>query len=330
LVPQARFAVGIHIGVGSVRVGIADLRARLQTYLAQAHPLEKSSEEVLAETATLVNNAISESSINPHHVVGIGVGASGLVNPQTGLNVFAPNLGWRDVPIREWFTARLGMPVCVDNNVRAMALGEALFGAGQDVRALAFVYARIGVGAGFVVDGELYRGGSAGAGEIGHTTILPDGGELCRCGNTGCLETLVSEPAIVRLADEIAWQDGQSTLSTEPPYGEEGIIERILDAARAGDAATRAMLDERGRYMGIALANLVNTFNPELILLGGVLAQGQDLLLPVIEATMRRRAFANLGRQVRLETTSFGRQAGAVGAAALALNAFFYQQPETA
>jgi glucokinase-like ROK family protein len=330
LVPEARYAVGIHIGVGSVRVGIADLRARLQTYATQAHPLEKPSEEVLAETAALVNDAIGKSGINPHHVVGIGVGASGLVNPQTGLNVFAPNLGWRDVPIRDWYTARLGVPVCVDNNVRAMALGEALFGAGQDVRALAFVYARIGVGAGFVVDGELYRGGSAGAGEIGHTTVLPDGGELCRCGNTGCLETLVSEPAIVRLADEIARQEEHSTLSTESPYGDEGIIERVFDAARSGDAATRAMLDERARYMGIALANLVNTFNPELILLGGVLAQGQDLLLPVIEATMRQRAFANLGQQVRLETTSFGRQAGTVGAAALALNAFFYQQPETA
>ncbi|MGD8967365.1 MAG: ROK family transcriptional regulator [Anaerolineae bacterium] len=329
LVPEARYAVGIHIGVGSVRVGIADLRARLQSHLTQAHPLEKPPEEVLTETAALVDNAISESGVNPQQVVGIGVGASGLVNPQTGLNVFAPNLGWRDVPIGDWFTARLGIPVCVDNNVRAMALGEALFGAGQDVRALAFVYARIGVGAGFVVDGELYRGGGAGAGEIGHTTILPDGGKLCRCGNTGCLETLVSEPAIVRLAVEMARHDGQSIPSAEPSYEEGGIIERIFDAARAGDKATRAMLNERARYMGIALANLVNTFNPELILLGGVLAQGQDLLLPMIEATMRQRAFANLGRQVRLETTSFGRQAGTVGAAALALNTFFYQQPET-
>jgi glucokinase-like ROK family protein len=329
LVPEARYAVGIHIGVGSIRVGIADLRARLLNCLSLAHPLETSSEEVLTETAALVEEAISGSGLDPQHVVGIGVGASGLVNPQTGVNVFAPNLGWRDVPIRDLFAGRLGMPVCVDNNVRAMALGEALFGAGQDVRALAFVYARIGVGAGFVVDGELYYGGSAGAGEIGHTTILPHGGEPCRCGNTGCLETLVSEPAIVRLAGELTGQDKGSVLSTEPPYEAEGIIERILAAARAGDIPTCAMLSERARYMGIALANLVNTFNPELILLGGVLAQGQDLLLPVIEATMRERAFANLGQQVRLQTTTFGRQAGTVGAASLALNTFFYQQPES-
>jgi glucokinase-like ROK family protein len=329
LVPEAGYAVGIHVGVGSVRVGVADLRARILSCLTLAHPVEKSSEEVLTETVALVGDVISASGVNPQDVVGIGVGASGLVNPRTGVNVFAPNLGWRDVPIRDWFTERLRMPVCVDNNVRAMALGEALFGAGQDARALAFVYARIGVGAGFVVDGELYYGGGAGAGEIGHTTMIPDGGELCRCGNTGCLETLVSEPAVVRLAEELARQDKQSILATELQREEGRIIERVFAAARAGDKATRAMLEERARYMGVALANLVLTLNPELILLGGVLAQGQDLLLPVMETTMRERAFANLGQHVRLQTTSFGWQAGTVGAATLALNAFFYQQRET-
>jgi len=207
-----------------------------------------------------------------------------------------------------------------------MALSEALFGAGQDVRALAFVYARIGVGAGFVVDGQLYHGSGAGAGEIGHTTIIPDGGEPCRCGNTGCLETLVSEPAIVRLAQELAEQDRQGILATHLQGRDETTIERVFAAARAGDTATRTMLEERAHYMGIALANLINVLNPELIVLGGILAQAHDLLGPAIEATMRQRAFANLGERVQLQTASFGRQAGVIGAAALALNAFFYQQ----
>jgi len=327
LAPEARHVVGIHIGVGSVRVAVADLHAHLLDCLSLAHPLEKSPEDVLTATTALVNEAIAQSGVNRQEVVGVGVGASGLVNPHTGVNVVAPNLGWRDIPIRDWFAERLGLPICVDNNVRAMALGEAMFGIGQDVRVLAFVYARIGVGAGFVVDGQLYRGSGAGAGEIGHTTIIPNGGKPCRCGNTGCLETLVSEPAIVRLAKELAGQDGQGILATHLQNGEGTTTERIFAAARAGDTATRTMLEERARYMGIALANLVNTFNPELIVLGGTFAQGQDLLLPVVEATMRQRAFANLGERVRLQTTSFGQQAGAVGAAALALNAFFYQQP---
>ena len=223
---------------------------------------------------------------------------------------------------------QLGLPVCVDNNVRAMALGEALFGAAQNVRALAFVYARIGVGAGFVVDGQLYRGSGAGAGEIGHTMIIPDNGDLCRCGNSGCLETVVSEPAIMGLARQLAEQNKDGLLASYLQQTKEVSIEQVFAAARAGDGPTQTMLTERARYMGIALANLVNVLNPELILLGGIFAQGQDLLLPTVEATMRQRAFANLGQQVELQPTGFGQQAGMIGSAALALTTFFYEQHE--
>jgi glucokinase-like ROK family protein len=330
LVPEARYAIGIHIGVGSIRVAVADLRARPVCSHLLAHPLEKAPLEVLDETSVLVEQVMSECNVGTQELVGVGVGASGLVDPYTGVNVMAPNLGWRDVPIGSWLAERLELPVCVDNNVRAMALGEAWFGAGREVRALAFVYARIGVGAGFVVDGQLFRGSGAGAGEVGHTTIIPDGGDPCRCGNSGCLETLVSERAIVRLAEELAKQDEGGILARHLRQAEGAgtPIEQVFAAARAGDEATLSMLNERARYMGIALANLVNTFNPELILLGGILAQGRDLLLPVMEATMRQQAFANLGEQVQLQTASLGRRAGIVGAATLALDAFFYQQPD--
>jgi predicted NBD/HSP70 family sugar kinase len=222
------------------------------------------------------------------------------------------------------------LPVYVDNNARTMALGEALFGVGRDAHALAFVYARIGVGAGYVVGERLFRGSAAGAGEVGHTTILPTGGEPCRCGNSGCLETLVSEPAIVRHAEELANQDPDSILAARLGSEQGTAMERILGAARDGDKATRAMLEERACYMGIALANLVNVLNPDLIVLGGIFAQGQDLLLPTVEKVMRQRAFANLGAQVRIKTTSFGPQAGAIGAVALALDSFFYQLPDQA
>jgi glucokinase len=198
------------------------------------------------------------------------------------------------------------------------------------VQALAFVYARVGVGAGVVVDGQLFRGSAAGAGEIGHTTIIPTGGDPCRCGNTGCLETLVSEPAIVRRAELLAAADEGGILATHLREGQGRPFERVLAAARAGDPATGAMLKEQACYMGIALANLVNVLNPNLIVLGGICAQGADLLLPAIEETMRQRAFAGLGERVSLETASFGPQAGIVGAATLALDAFFYRQPDSA
>jgi glucokinase len=158
--------------------------------------------------------------------------------------------------------------------------------------------------------------------------IIPDGGEVCRCGNKGCLETLVSEPVIVRLAEQIARQDRGGLLATYLREVNGPVIERVFTAARDGDAAARAMLEARAHYMGIALANLVNMLNPDLIVLGGILAQAEHLFVPVVRAVVREYAFANLGEAVRLEVSSFGQSAGVVGAAALALDTFFYRPPE--
>jgi predicted NBD/HSP70 family sugar kinase len=356
IVPSARCAAGLHFGVDTIRVGVTDLFGNLLSFRVLPHPPDLSPARLLDQAAAEIQEAIAKACISRTALVGVGVGASGLVDPATGVNVVAPNLGWHDVPIREILARRLKMPVFVDNNVRAMALAEAMFGAGRGVSTLAFVYSRVGVGAGFVVGGDVYRGSRAGAGEIGHTTMIPAGGARCRCGNTGCLEMLVSEPEIVRqaqvlaarapdslLARELTTDDGRRTMD-EPAsamvvgrrssvvgadFADEALdapIERVFAAARGGDRETLAMLDERAFYMGTALANIVNLINPDMIILGGLFAAGADLMLPRIEETMRRRAFAGLGDAVTLRVTSFGRRVGAVGAAALALDAFFYRQ----
>ncbi|MEJ5199120.1 MAG: ROK family protein, partial [Anaerolineae bacterium] len=202
--PTARYAVGIHFGVDTIRSGVTDLFGNLHSYQVISHPLDIAPAELLDRAAGLAQEVIARAGVRRENLVGLGVGASGLVDPESGVNVLAPNLGWRNVPMREFFAERMGLPVMVDNNVRAMALAEAMFGAGRGVNTLAFVYGRVGVGAGFVVGGNVYRGSRAGAGEIGHTTMIPAGGAPCRCGNTGCLETLVSEPAIVRQAYVLA------------------------------------------------------------------------------------------------------------------------------
>jgi glucokinase-like ROK family protein len=345
LIPSARYAVGLHIGVETLRVGVADLFGHLCNYLVFPHPTGVRPDDVLVAAVRMVEQALREAQISRDCLVGLGVGASGLVDVEAGVNVLAPNLGWRDIPIRERLAAALGMPVFVDNNVRAMALAEAMFGAGRGVNTLAFIYGRVGVGAGFVVGGQIYRGSHAGAGEIGHMTMIPAGGAPCRCGNTGCLETLVSEQEIVRQAQVIAGRAPDSVLAAallddgrrmtdDGPWSSvvgqaeaaDTPIERIFAAARAGDRGVLALLSERAAYMGTALANLVNLISPEMIILGGLFAAGADLLLPTVEETMRRRSFAGLGESVQVCITSFGRQVGVVGAAALALETFFYRQ----
>jgi glucokinase-like ROK family protein len=326
LVPDARYALGVHIGVGMFRVAIVNLYAEMLDSKIEEFSLETSAEEVMQRIAASVNGMIVASGIDRERILGVGIGASGLVNYPSGVNVLAPNLGWHNVPIRSCMEEALRLPVTVDNNVRAMALGEAYFGLGRGVDTLAFVYGRIGVGAGFVVEGQVFRGSGTGAGEIGHVIMIPEGGDLCRCGQRGCLETLVSEPVILRQAKEIALHNPNSLLANKlRQESDTRSIERVFDAARQGDGETQALIEKRAYYLGVTLANLVNTLNPELILLGGMFAQGEDLFLPIAEQTMRQLAFAGMGEKVRLQTTSFGWRAGVIGAAVMALMSFFYR-----
>ncbi len=326
LVPSARYAIGVHIGVGVFRVAVTDLYAQIVDSRMVDYNLDLSPEAVLQRIAAEIDSMVAESAIRSDRILGVGVGASGLVNHEKGVNVLAPRLGWRNVDVREALQA-LG-PVTVDNNVRAMSIGEAFFGAGKDVNALAFVYGRIGVGAGIVINGAVYRGSGAGAGEIGHSIMLPEGGRPCRCGHEGCLETLVSENIIVEKAQELAAQHPNSLLAQHLKDEETEPIEGIFAAARQGDERTHQMIAGQMKYLGIALASLINILNPEMILLGGMFAQGDDLIRPVVQEVMQKTAFDGLGDKVTLQPTSFGWRAGVIGAASLALMDFFYKKHE--
>jgi len=327
LVPDARFAVGVHIGIGLFRIVITNLHSEIIHNSIVSFDLSAPADTVLADISTHIDTLIREENVDRQRIIGIGVGASGLVNHETGINVLAPRLGWKNVNISQYLFENVGLPTYVDNNVRAMAIGEAYFGAGRNAQVLAFVYGRTGIGAGFVVNGQIFRGSGAGAGEIGHTIMIPDGGLPCRCGNSGCLETLITEPVIVRQAQEIAAQHPKSLLAQMlNDRSHSRPIEAIFEAARQGDELTNNMLTERIRYLGIALANLIDVVNPELILLGGMFAEGDDLIRPIAQQVMKEFAFSGLGDKVSLQPTSFGWRAGAIGAASLALMDFFYQR----
>ncbi len=327
LVPDARLAIGIHIGIGLFRIALSNLYDEIIASSIGYFNFSDSPEQVLEQMAVMIEKILTENQVDPELILGVGVGASGLVNYQAGINVLAPNLGWRMIPIQDILEQRLNLPVVVDNNVRAMALGEALFGIGRNVESLAFVYGRIGVGAGFIFNGQVYRGSSTGAGEIGHITLITENGEQCRCGKTGCLETLISEPVILKYANKLAQEHPKSLLArTLQTPSDDRPIDKVFNAARQGDSLAKNLINERGKYLGIALANLVNIFNPELILLGGMFAQGHDLFIPAVSSTMREMAFAGMGEKVRLKPTSFGWRAGVIGASALALSRFFYHK----
>ncbi|MEQ8676161.1 MAG: ROK family transcriptional regulator [Aggregatilineales bacterium] len=310
LVPNARYVLGVHIDVGTVYIALTDVLGVIVDRESFQHHLTESWQSVLDKITATIQIINERNPKRYNQIVGIGVAASGLINVETGVNVFAPNLNWHDVPIQHYLQQRFSFPVIVDNNVRAMALGEALFGDGQHVNAMAFVYGRVGVGAGIVVDGQLYRGAVAGAGEIGHTIFVFNDGHTPLSALTP-LENIVSEPAICAEAQKLT--------------GETLDLKTIIERAKSGDATLRTMLEDRAVYLGLALANMVNILNPELIVLGGIFQQAETVMLEKIQDTVRRYAFANLGERVTILTSRFGQEAGMVGSAALALDSFFYR-----
>ncbi|MBI3958935.1 MAG: ROK family transcriptional regulator [Chloroflexi bacterium] len=319
LVAESRYAIGIHIGARRAQIALGTLDARLLDLRVVPHRTGEAAEVAIDRLADAALGMLADAGLRAEsaQVIGVGVGASGLVDSEKGVNVWAPGLEWRNVPLAALLSQRMGLPVAVENNVRCMALAEAIFGAGQGKPVLAFVYARIGVGAGLVVDSHIYRGAGYAAGEIGHWTMLPTGGERCRCGNTGCLETLISERVIVEEAARLdpALVDGQP----EP-------MESIFSAGRNGHPAVRQMLEERAEYAGIALANLVNALNPDLIVLGGLLDRGYDIFAPVLKEIVVRRSFNGAGTAETIRRATFGERSGPVGALSLALDTFFYRQ----
>ncbi len=326
LEPNSRFVIGVHIGVGLFRVSVANVTNEMLQNQVVYFDVGLPAEQVLAQIVATVEAVLLASGVERSQILGVGVGASGLVDFQTGVNLLAPNLNWRDVPLRDYLQQALNLPVVVDNNVRAMAIGETYFGAGRGVDSLAFVYGRTGVGAGLIFKGQVFRGSTKGAGEIGHTVMLLRGGELCRCGNRGCLETLISEEAILRQADQIARLYPQGILAqTISEENDISPIERVFRAGRAGDKTVRAMLEDRAFYLGVALTGVVNLFNPELILLGGIFSRGQDFFLEPVIRAVSEMSFGGMGKRVRIAPTSFGWKAGVLGASALALMYFFYQ-----
>ncbi len=321
LAPNARYAIGIHIDVGRMFVALCNLRGAVIQKEVFEHRLQTPWRSVMDQTVEVAQDLIERSAVDRSCVVGAGVAASGLIDPRTGVNIIAPNLDWHNVPIRAYLQDQLSLPVEVENNVRVMALGEALLGQATDSKVMAFIYARIGVGAGLIVDGQIYRGGAAGAGEIGHTVLWlnrESGSE------TRTLETLFSEPAIVAGASELLTRQPAGILARKARRS--GLsLETIFAAALEGDERCARLLAERASYFGIALANLVNVFNPELIVLGGIFTHERDLILPAVMQSLRTHAFANLGDHLRLHVTRFGQEAGMIGAAALALDRFFYR-----
>jgi glucokinase len=248
----------------------------------------------------------------------LGVGAAGMVDFDAGVLRYAPNLAWREIPLRDLLSERTGLPCVVDNDANVAAWGEYRFGAARGYRHVLVVTVGTGIGGGIVADGELFRGAHGFAAEIGHIIVEPDG-PLCGCGNRGCWEQVASGRALDRLARAEVEQDPAGRIAALAA-GAEASGRHVSEAARGGDPPATAIFAAVGRRLGEGIAGLVNILDPEVVIVGGGVAEeGAVLLDPARHAFLDAVEASEHRPEVPILAATLGNDAGAIGAAALGL-----------
>lgn len=312
---MTRTAIGIDIGGTSVKGALVDETGALSEHIEQPTEAQAATKSVLALSERLVERA-SQVGVAP---VGIGVGAAGFVDHSTGSVTFSPNLVYDDPQIRSAVQSRVGLPVVVENDANAAAWGERAFGAAKGSDHVSMLTLGTGIGAGFVVEGRLIRGWTGAGAEFGHIVVDPDG-PRCPCGLKGCLEQLASGGAIGRMAREAAEAD-PDTLMVALAGSVAGIEGEHVSAAAARQDETALMVLRRaGRALAVGMSNLVNVFDPEIIVLGGSAVRAGEPYLGTARDGFVRMTAAQRRRPVRVDRAALGNHAGIVGAAALVLD----------
>jgi glucokinase-like ROK family protein len=318
--PKGGFAVGVEIGVDFISVILTDFVANVLWRQRQPSCASTDQISVLDRASELTQAAIDRGLEQGLRPLGIGVGVPGLVDIRQGKLVLAPNLNWDNVPFRLMWSQRFDLPIYVENEANAAAMAEYYFGNARGVNSFIYLSAGIGLGGGVMIDGKLFRGSSGYGGEVGHMTVDPQG-ELCGCGNYGCWETKVSPRAVLSRVRRTL-SDGTPSLLKELVDGDldKLTFDIVIQAARSGDKVALEALQDVGNYLGLGVANLINIFNPELIVLGGALSTANEFFLSAAQAIACQGALKPSCENIQFAVSAHGEDACVMGAAALVLD----------
>jgi predicted NBD/HSP70 family sugar kinase len=305
LAPSAAYAVGLDFGHRHVRAAVCDLGGEIVAQRWAESWVDEHPAEAFDQARSLAAEALEEAGVDPARVIGAGAGLPAPVDAVTG-TVHAEGIlpGWAGIVPAAELEARLGMPVLVENDANAGAIGEHLFGAGRGVQDMVYLQLAAGIGVGMILSGRLYRGVVGVAGEIGHTTAVTDG-PLCRCGNRGCLETIASSVAVAGILE----RSGRGAMT----------LPQMLELLEEGDRGVRRAFADAGAAVGVALTYTVNLLNPSLVIVGGELADAGDVLLDPIRAAIERSAVSPAAAAVRVAAGELGTRAEVLGAASIQL-----------
>lgn len=324
--PQAGGIIGAEVGVDFLTVILADFSAEILWRRTESTLGLAGQEAILDRLEVVLQDACLQAQSRSMRLLGMGLGIPGLLNAATGTLIFAPNLNWSNVPIKQRLQEKFNFPVFVDNEASLAALGETYFGAARESDFVLYVSAGVGLGGGIVLNRRLLPGAAGFAGEVGHMTMDPNG-PRCNCGNFGCWETFVSQWAVFRRVRE-AVAAGQASSLVMAVQGNLGhlTIPLVVEAARSGDKVARAALEETGRYLGIGLANLINALNPQRVVFGGILSIGHEFLLPAIRDVVQQRALRWSRETTEIVIAAYGDSACVMGGVATVFH-YILSQP---
>ncbi|MGD1820842.1 MAG: ROK family transcriptional regulator [Pleomorphochaeta sp.] len=312
--------IGITVKKTEVVSALVNLKGISKLTKTKKYPLPITKEHIFETIIESIKELKNTLNNNTQRILGIGVGFHGIVNYDSGISIYAPAFNWRYVNIKALLEKIFKIPVIVDNDARVMVLAEKWFGKYRSIKNLIFVSLDSGVGSGILIDGKIFRGSNSAAGEIGHIRVK-ENGTKCLCGNYGCLDTVASTKALI---NDVVTQInlGYPTIITSMvDKNLDNINYEIIDkAARENDEVAIRAFNSIGAYVGTALADIVNVFNPEAIIIGGIISSSWQFIEKQITETVQKQSMTECYRGLKILKSSFPGSCGQIGAAALVLN----------
>lgn len=317
---MAHFIIGVDLGGSKILSGIADQEGRILDKISQPTNPQKGAADVTDRICLSIQKLQQRVLARPEEVDNIVVGAPGPIYYPQGIISNAPNLGWENFELKKELELRLGRTIVVDNDANMAAFGAYYFSYKRSCRSLLYMTISTGIGGGIIINGRIYRGIKGGAGEFGHMVIDPKG-RICSCGRRGCLEALASGTAIAQEAQELIYHGGGHVIKEMRKVSGEITAREVGEAARKGDPEALAIINRVIAMLGLGIANMVNVFDPEIVVLAGGVGVGlQDLLLQPVTAIVKANVFAMHKENLKITVSDLGEDIGLLGCIAFALD----------
>jgi len=317
------FVVGVEWDVDTLMAASLDLRPQIIALVTEPTNLTQGAEGLIRQLLSCTRKAIEQASSTGQIPLGIAVADPGLVDSEKGVTITSSQMEfWNNIPLQKIFEEEFGVPFLLESNTRAITIAERMLGAGEKTDDMVYIDYRTGLGAGVVAGGSILRGSGESAGEFGHTHVI-ENGPACKCGSFGCLEAMTSAAALANKARKGVLEGGTSEVLSIAGKPESITGAHVLEAARRGDRMCSSVVEDMGNHLGLGIANLVNLFNPSVVVFGGLLGLAGKSLLEQIFRIVKRQALPHATENLQFRFAKLGPQAGVLGAGLLVLEKLF-------